>query len=245
MLLTPLLLLASDRWWAAHLQAHRKDTTAHRIEEPQSAPVIIAGFGRYGQIVGRLLFANGLSATVLDHNADQVESARRFGWQVFYGDATRLDLLRVAGAGRAAVLVVAIDDVAQNLALVDLAREHFPQLAVVARARNARHWTQLYQRGVPFIERETLDSALMSGRSVLELLGFEPHRARTLAQRFRRHSVEQLVAMAPHMGDEQRLISLSKAGREQLEQLLMQERELAERTRGRTDQPSAGEAPPA
>ena len=245
MLLTPLLLLASDRWWAAHLQAHREETTAHRIEAPQSAPVIIAGWGRYGQIVGRLLFANGLSATVLDHSADQVESARRFGWQVYYGDATRLDLLRVAGAGQARVLVVAIDDVDQNLALVDLARQHFPQLTIVARARNARHWTQLYQRGVPFIERETLDSALMSGRSVLELLGVEPHRARTLAQRFRRHSVEQLVAMAPHMGDEQRIISLSKAGREQLEQLLAQERELAERTRGRTDEASAAAVPTA
>ena len=236
MLLTPLLLLASDRWWAAHLQAHRKDTTAHRIDAPQSAPVIIAGFGRYGQIVGRLLFANGMSATVLDHNADQVEATRRFGWQVYYGDATRLDLLRVAGAAQAKVLVVAIDDIDQNLTLVDLAREHFPQLTIVARARNAQHWTQLYQRGVPFIERETLDSALMSGRSVLELLGVEPHRARTLAQRFRRHSVEQLVAMAPHLGDEKRLISMSKAGREQLEQLLTQERELAERTRGRTDE---------
>jgi glutathione-regulated potassium-efflux system ancillary protein KefC len=133
------------------------------------------------------------------------------------------------------VLVVAIDDIEQNLALVDLAREHFPQLTIVARARNAQHWTQLHQRGVQHIERETLDSALMSGRSVLELLGIEPHRARTLAQRFRRHSVEQLVEMAPHLGDEKRLISMSKAGREQLEQLLAQERELAERTRGRRD----------
>jgi glutathione-regulated potassium-efflux system ancillary protein KefC len=83
----------------------------------------------------------------------------------------------------------------------------------------------------------------MSGRSVLELLGVEPHRARTLSQRFRRHSVAQLVAMAPHMGDEKRLISLSKAGREQLEQLLAQERDLAERTRGRANDPSADEAP--
>jgi glutathione-regulated potassium-efflux system ancillary protein KefC len=157
---------------------------------------------------------------------------------VYYGDATRLDLLRTAGAGTAKVLVVAIDDVAQNLALVDLARQHFPQLAIVARARDARHWTQLYQRGVQHIERETLDSALMSGRSVLEELGVEPHRARTLSQRFRRHSIEQLERMAPHMGDEARLISLTKAGRQQLERLLAEERALAERRRG------VGEAPP-
>lgn len=242
MLLTPLLLLAADRWWAAHLQAHRKETSAHQLDAPQEAPVILAGFGRYGQILGRLLFANGIAATVLDHDAEQVEGARRFGWRVYYGDATRLDLLRVAGAGSARVLVVAIDDAERNLALVDLAREHFPHLAIVARARNARHWTQLYQRGVRLIERETLDAALMSGRSVLELLGVEPHRARTLAQRFRRHSIEQLVQMAPHVGDEARLISISKDGRQQLEQLLAQERELAQRTRGRTDEPPANDA---
>jgi len=219
MLLTPLLLLATDRWWAAHLQAHRIEPTEHRLDAPQDAPVILAGFGRYGQILARLLFSTRVRVTVLDHDAEQVEAARQFGWRVYYGDATRLDLLRVAGADTAKVLVVAIDDVEQNLALVDLAREHFPQLTIVARARDARHWTQLYQRGVRLIERETLDAALMSGRSVLELLGVEPHRARTLAQRFRRHSIEQLVAMAPHMDDRARLISISKAGREQLEHL--------------------------
>jgi len=236
MLLTPLLLLATDRWWAAHLQAHRIEPTEHRLDAPQDAPVILAGFGRYGQILARLLFSTRVRVTVLDHDAEQVEAARQFGWRVYYGDATRLDLLRVAGADTAKVLVVAIDDVEQNLALVDLAREHFPQLTIVARARDARHWTQLYQRGVRLIERETLDAALMSGRSVLELLGVEPHRARTLAQRFRRHSIEQLVAMAPHMDDRARLISISKAGREQLEQLLAQERELAQRTRSRDDE---------
>ena len=243
MLLTPLLLLGADRWWAAHLQAHRVDPTVHRLEGEQSAPVIIAGFGRYGQIVSRLLFANGLSATVLDHDAEQVEAARRFGWVVYYGDATRLDLLRTAGAGTAQVLVVAIDDVEQNLALVDVARQHFPYLSIVARARDARHWTQLHQRGVQHIERETLDSALMSGRSVLEELGVEPHRARTLSQRFRRHSIEQLVRMAPHFGDEARLISLTKAGRQQLERLLAEERALAERRRGVGDAASEHDAP--
>jgi glutathione-regulated potassium-efflux system ancillary protein KefC len=235
MLLTPLLLLATDRWWAAHLQAHRIEASPHQLDAPQEAPVILAGFGRYGQIVARLLFSTGVRVTVLDHDAEQVDAARQFGWRVHYGDATRLDLLRVAGAGTAKVLVVAIDDVEQHLKLVDLAREHFPNLTIVARARDARHWTQLYQRGVRLIERETLDAALLSGRSVLELLGAEPHRARHLAQRFRRHSVEQLVKMAPHMGDRARLISITKAGRQQLEQLLEQERALAQRTRGRDD----------
>ena len=233
MLLTPLLLLAADRWWAAHLRAHRVEPTEHRLDAPQDAPVILAGFGRYGQILARLLFSTGVRVTVLDHDAEQVEAARQFGWRVYYGDATRLDLLRVAGAASAKVLVVAIDDVEQNLALVDLAREHFPQLTIVARARDAPHWTQLHQRGVRWIERETLDAALMSGRSVLQQLGVEPYRARRLALHFRRHSIEQLVTMAPHLGDRARLISISKAGRQQLEQLLAQERDLAQRTRGR------------
>ena len=231
MLLTPLLLKASDRWWAAHLRAHRVEPTENRLDALQDAPVILAGFGRYGQVLARLLFSVGVRVTVLDHDAEQVEAARRFGWRVYYGDATRLDLLRTAGADAASVLVVAIDDVERNLALVDLAREHFPQLQIVARARDARHWSRLYQRGVRLIERETLDAALRSGRSVLELLGHEPHRARTIAQRFRRHSIEQLVTMAPHLGDQARLVALSKAGRQQLEQLLAQERELARRTR--------------
>jgi glutathione-regulated potassium-efflux system ancillary protein KefC len=232
MLLTPLLLVAADRWWAAHLKAHGPKAALEEIAEPQAAPIILAGFGRYGQIIGRLLFANGLAATVLDHDAEQVEATRRFGWKVFYGDATRLDLLRVAGADQARVLVVAIDDVEQNLALVDLAREHFPQLTIVARARNAAHWTHLFNRGVRLIERETFDSALQSARSVLELMGVEPHQARTMAMNFRRHSIDQLVTMAPHLGDQARLIALSKAGRQQLESLLAQERELASRQRG-------------
>jgi glutathione-regulated potassium-efflux system ancillary protein KefC len=128
--------------------------------------------------------------------------------------------------------VVAIDDVAQSLALVDLAREHFPQLAIVARARNATHWVQLRQRGVVQVERETLDSALASGRSVLERLGWQPHRARQVALNFRRHSVQQLEAMAPHLDDTAQLVALSKAGRAQLEELLRQERELASARRG-------------
>ncbi|MCG3190273.1 MAG: Glutathione-regulated potassium-efflux system protein KefC [Burkholderiaceae bacterium] len=242
MLLTPLLLLGAYRWWAAHLRAHRVEPTEHRLEQSQNAPVILAGFGRYGQVLARLLFSVGVRVTVLDHDAEQVEGARQYGWRVYYGDATRLDLLRTAGAADAKVLVVAIDDVEQNLALVDLARQHFPNLTIVARARNAQHWTQLYQRGVRLIERETLDAALMSGRSVLELLGVEPHRARTLAQRFRRHSIAQLVTMAPHLGDRARLVSISKAGRQQLEQLLAQERDLAQRTRGRDQEPDAGDA---
>jgi glutathione-regulated potassium-efflux system ancillary protein KefC len=187
--------------------------------------VIIAGFGRYGQVIGRLMYANGLKATVLDHDAEQVEALRRFGFRVHYGDATRLDLLRMAGAASAKVLVVAIDDVEQSLKLVDIAREHFPGLAIVARARNVQHWYALRDRGVDLIERETLDSALMSGRSVLQLMGWHPHHARQLAMKFRRHSIEQLERLWPHHQDQQALVAMAKQGRQQLEELFAQERE--------------------
>jgi glutathione-regulated potassium-efflux system ancillary protein KefC len=224
MLLTPLLLVATDRWWAASLKRYHPVAGLEEIKEQQQAPIIICGFGRYGQIVGRLLNANGLTATVLDHDAEQVEGTRRFGFPAFYGDATRLDLLRTAGAERAKVIVVAIDDVEQNLKVVDIAQEHFKQATLVVRARNTTHWYELYKRGVVNVERETLDSALMSGRSVLEAMGWQPHAARTQAWRFRKHSIELLEKMAPHRSDEQKLISVAKQGRAQLEELWSRER---------------------
>jgi len=231
MLLTPLLLVVADRWITPRL-AHGHRPAVEELNEPQHAPIVIAGFGRYGQIIGRLLFANGLQATVLEHDAEQVEAVRRFGWPVFYGDATRLDLLRVAGAGQAKVLVIAVDDIDHSVEIARLAREHFPQLQLVARARNVRHYYRLRELGVTLIERETLDSALMSGRSVLELMGWQPHAARQQALRFRRHNIEQLEQMAPHFRDEAKLIAMSKEGREQLEQLWAQER--AEAAAGRS-----------
>ncbi len=250
MLLTPLLLVAADRWWAMHLKRHGSGPKLAEIAEEQDAPVLIAGFGRYGQIVGRLINANGLKATVLDHSAENVEGVRRFGWPAFYGDATRLDLLRVAGAERAKVFVLAIDDVDQSVEVARLVKQHFPQLPIVARARNVTHYTRLRQLGVTLIERETLDSALMSARSVLELLGWEPHAARTKAMRFRRHSIELIEQMAPHLGDENKLIAVAKQGRQQLEEMWARERAAngPQRARAGWQAPAAGvseDRPPA
>jgi len=233
MLLTPLMLVAADRWWIPGLARGRR-TDLPEISELQQAPVIIAGFGRYGQVVGRLLNANGIDVTVLEHDADQVETVRRVGMPAFYGDATRLDLLRTAGADKARIIVVAIDDVAQSLKTVDVVREHFPHLTIVARARNVTHYYGLRQRGVTLIERETLDAALMSGRSVLEMLGMERHQARNLALRFRRHTIDLLEEMSPHLGDQNKLIAMAKQGRQQLEQQWAKEREEAKKRHQRT-----------
>lgn len=233
MLLTPLMLVAADRWWIPGLARGRR-TDLPEISELQQAPVIIAGFGRYGQVVGRLLNANGIAVTVLEHDADQVETVRRVGMPAFYGDATRLDLLRTAGADKARIIVVAIDDVDKSLKTVDVVREHFPHLTIVARARNVTHYYGLRKRGVTLIERETLDSALMSGRSVLEMLGMERHQARNLALRFRRHTIDLLEEMTPHLGDQNKLIAMSKKGRQQLEQQWAKEREEAKGRHRRT-----------
>ena len=226
MLVTPLLLVAADRWLIP-LLAGQTRSTMKEIDEPQNEAVIIAGFGRYGQVVGRMLFANGIQPTVLDHDADQIETMRKFGWRVFYGDATRLDLMRTAGAAKARVLVLAIDDVERSVEAAKMVRENFPNLTIVARARNVRHYFELLDLGVTLIERETLDAALMSARSVLEQLGWERHQARTLAMRFRRHNVEQLAKTAPHLKDEAKLIAVAKQARQQLEELFAQERDEA------------------
>ena len=235
MLATPLLLLAIDRWLAPRLAAHRVGQAPQRLAEPQNAPVIIAGFGRYGQVIGRMLSASGLAATVLEHDADQVEAVRRFGWKVFYGDASRLDLLRMAGAAQARVFVLAIDDVQHSVEVARLVRQHFPQLVLVARARNVSHYAQLRQLGVTLIERETLDSALLSARSVLEALGWQAEAAQQQARRFRQHSIDLLEQMAPHLGDEQKLISVAKQGRQQLEQMWAKERDSAATSPGKSE----------
>ncbi|MFY7866110.1 glutathione-regulated potassium-efflux system protein KefC [Roseateles sp.] len=222
---TPALLLLADRLLLPKLAQGQRPSAEQAAPEP--TPILIAGFGRYGQIVGRLLYANGFQATVLDHDAEAVESLRQFGWRVYFGDATRLDLLRTAGAEQARILVIAVDDVAQSLAIASLAREHFPHLQVVARARNVRHYLQLRALGITLIERETLDAALMSGRSILELLGLHAHAARQLAWRFRRHNVQQLEQMVPLQHDAKALIAAAKEARLQLEALFAMEREQA------------------
>nr|WP_315182420.1 glutathione-regulated potassium-efflux system protein KefC [uncultured Albidiferax sp.] len=223
MLVSPMLLLAIDKLLLPRL-AQRGGSQMEELAEQQEAPIIIAGFGRYGQIVGRTLQAQGLSATVLDHDADMVEAIRQFGFRVFYGDATRLDLLRLSGAATAKILVVAVDDKAQSLKIVDIAREHFPNLEIVARARDVPHWNELRARGVLRVERELFESSLRSARSVLEILGYPAHEARQQAMRFRQHNLALFEQMYPHRKDRAKFIAVATEGRQQLEEQMAQER---------------------
>jgi len=224
MLISPLLLLAIDKLLMPRY-ANGKKTALKEISEPQEAPVIIAGFGRYGQIVGRMLLAQGISATVLDHDAEMIETVRTFGYRVFYGDATRLDLLRTAGAAQAKILVLSVDDIEQSLKIVDVVKENFPQLQIVARARDVTHWNALRDRGVMRVERELFDSSLRSARSVLELLGQPQDAAQQAAERFRQHNLALFEQMYPHRNNREKFIAVARQGRMQLEAQMKKERE--------------------
>jgi monovalent cation:proton antiporter-2 (CPA2) family protein len=195
MALTPLLFVANDRWIQPRFArpAPRREPDAI---EPQDNPVIIAGFGRFGHVVGRLLRANGLGATVLDLDAEQVEIIRRLGIKVFYGDATRLDLLHAAGAAKAKIIVIAIDSETKSIELAELVQRHFPHLKIYARAVGRVHAYEYQKRGILSFYRETLGSSLDLGADVLHELGLsarQAHRAALLFKRHDEHSVRELA----------------------------------------------------
>ena len=226
MLISPLLLVLVDRaLLRRYAQLKPAAPPAQEISEPQEAPVIIAGFGRYGQIVARVMLAQGIPTTVLDHSVEILEIARAFGYRVFYGDATRLDLLRIAGAEHARVLVVAVDDPEQSLKIVTLARKHFPQLQLVARARDLTHWNALRDLGVTLVQRELFESSLESARTVLELMGQSPTRAQEMTRRFREHNITLADRMYPHHKDRAKMVAVAREGRAQLAEQMAKERQ--------------------
>lgn len=228
MALTPLLVIAADFWMR---RAERKTEREADVIDDGETPVIIAGFGRFGQIIGRLLFASGLRATVLDHDPEHIETLRRFGFRIFYGDATRLDLLESAGAREAKVIVVAIDDMASNVSLVKLVKQHFPHLEIVVRARNVTHWRELRALGVRHIERELFEGSLLAGRRLLELLGVGPHEARERADRFRRLNVRTLEAIRAQV-DRTQATAIARAAKDELEQQFQRDLQELERHHG-------------
>lgn len=217
MVLTPLMMIIYDKFVQARTTA-ATEREADEIDDNEN-PVIIAGFGRFGQIIGRLLIANGFKATVLDHNPGQIDKLRRFGFKVFYGDASRLDLLHASGAEQAKLFVVAIDDRQKVLDTVDLVRKHFPHLKILARAIDRDHAQELMRRGVEVIERETFGSALEMGVEALKLLGIRSYKAYRAAHTFKEHDERALREMADVTG-ERVLVAHSRQVARTLEQLL-------------------------
>ncbi len=201
MIATPLLLILYERVIQPRLVDSASPSADEEIDDHDN-PVIIAGYGRFGQVVSRLLKASGFESTLLDHDIGQIELTGRFGNKVFYGDASRSELLRAAGAENARLLVVAIDDKEKAVNMVLAARMHFPNLKVLARAIDRRHAYELIKAGADVIRRETFGSALMLGGEALYLLGFSKERARRHSETFRHHDEESLRKLYAVWGDD-------------------------------------------
>src|ERR1700693_5695958 len=213
MILSPLLLALHD----AMFKRLEPDDRPFDTPEELYPKVIIAGFGRFGQIVGRILRAKKISFTALEASQTQVDFLRRFGNQIFYGDASRLELLRAAHAENAEVFVLAIDDVEASIRTVELVRKHFPHLTILARARNRQHAFRLLDLGVHYNIRETLGSSLELSEEVLKALALSNLKAHETVQRFRAHDEASLLRQHAVKDDEKKLI---QTGRESAAQLL-------------------------
>jgi monovalent cation:proton antiporter-2 (CPA2) family protein len=217
MLTTPFLFMAHERFARAQPPETREPDAIH-----ESNPVIVAGFGRFGQVVVRVLRGLGIGATIIDHDPGQIDTVRRFGFKAYYGDATRMELLEVAGAERARLLLFAIDDPAAALEAVQRVRQRFPALPVIVRARSRTDAYEYAEIGVPAV-REVFGSALDAARDVLGVLGFGEREVERVVRLFREYDEKQILESAPHRRDTARLIALNEQGRRDIEQLLTAE----------------------
>jgi monovalent cation:proton antiporter-2 (CPA2) family protein len=208
MLMSPLLFAASERWLIPRLMK-RAPRPASRLEEAQPAPVVICGFGRFGQIVGRVLLMRGIKFNALDSEPGNVETVRRFGYLAFFGDPTRLELLRAVGADQAKVIVVALPDAEAVVKVSQLVREHFPQAKIFARARNRRVAHSLMDVGVHDFVRETFLSSLRLSELVLLGLEFNEEDARRTVAAFRERDEQMLIAQHAFYDDETKVIQTS------------------------------------
>jgi Kef-type K+ transport system membrane component KefB/voltage-gated potassium channel Kch len=220
MLTTPILYLGIEKLEARAKAAETPDLEGPVDNEPQ---VIIAGFGRFGQVIGRILRAKKIAFTALESNPQQIDFVGRFGNKVYYGDSSRIDLLRAAGTERAAAFVLAVDDIDRSLKIAQVVRENFPDLPVYARARNRKHAYLLMDLGVKLIERETFHSSLEIARQLLEGLGLSDTQARRAVETFRKHDVQRLMEAHEHHTDEERMLYLTKKSAEELEELFSQD----------------------
>ena len=196
--------------------------------DADSSPVIVAGYGRFGQIVSRMLHAEGIATTLLDHDSGQIELTGRFGYKVFYGDASRVQLLEAAGAEEARLLVVAIDNREKAVKMVVSAREFFPHLKVLARAYDRSHAYELMKAGADVVTRETFGSALMMGEEALKLLDYGESHAYRVMRTFKKHDEDGLKKLYEVWGDDQAYGLRVRQSIEDLERVLKEDRGYSE-----------------
>lgn len=216
----PLLMLFNDRFVIRRFMSRlpeRYDTIEH------GNPVIIAGYGRFGQIIGRFLRAQGIAVTILEKDPEQIELTRKFGGSGYYGDASRLDLLQSAHADKAKLLIVAVDDADKCLEIVRLARANFPNLTIFARARNRRHAYELFKAGVDYFRRETFDSSLSMAQEAMKYLGANPADTQRKAARFMEHDEKTLRRSFEFFEREPEMISFARQATGELERILRED----------------------
>ncbi|AJR16150.1 transporter, CPA2 family [Leptospira interrogans str. 2003000735] len=212
--LTPILGILKDKtskWILKEDQNIKEDT----IEEQNR--VIVAGFGRFGQIIARMLFVHKIGFTALEHNPDQVNLARKFGYKIYYGDASKLSLLRSAGAEHADLFILAIQDIDVSVKIAELIKKNFPNLTIIARARNREHVFKLMELGIQIIRRDTFASALELAGETLSQLGFIDSEVEKKVKKFRAHDELTLKGQFQIRGDEKEFIQFSKNSMRQLE----------------------------
>lgn len=221
MAMTPPAILAFNAWQRKACEQTAEDYD--QLDTPLSPEVIIAGFGRVGQITGRILTANNIAFTAMDKDASHVEFVSRFGNKLFYGDATRPELLESAGIQSATLLLIAIDDEEASLQLARTAKQLNPNIEIVARARNRMHAYHLYDLGIEQVHRETFESSLMMAEQSLVSLGYTEGQALEVTHIFRGHDEKMLKENVKHKDDQQTLLANSKEGRKELESLFNQD----------------------
>jgi monovalent cation:proton antiporter-2 (CPA2) family protein len=213
---TPILGLAND-WMTRGFVTPPSEP--YNVSPPDERPVIIAGFGRFGQIIGRVLAAKKIPFTALDISAEHVDFVRQFGNEIYYGDASRLDLLRAAKADKAKILVLALDDVDASLRTAEAVTKHFPHITIIARARNRQHAYRLMDLGVTIMRRETFLSSIDLARQVLIGLGMRPRDAERTVRAFQAHDEKRLFEHYNHYNDQEKMKSLAKDAAKELEEM--------------------------
>ncbi len=231
MALTPLLLMLAEKVLLPRFGTLESTDDREPDAIDEENPVIVAGFGRTGAVVGRFLRASGVRPTILDLDSEKVEVLRKVGIKVYYGDASRLDLLHAAGADKARLLILAIDSVEKTHQIAETARKHFPNLRIMATVATRHDAYEILDTGVEDVYREALDSALHLGVDALRALGFRSHQAMRSARKFRCHEVEGFKELYELRHDEKAYISTAKQRVHDLERLLISELETVDENR--------------
>ncbi len=220
MFLAPLLFMAHDKFSAGRQGEGKVERDADTINN-SGQKVILAGFGRLGTDLGRFLISAGIKPVILDHDAANVDVLRKFGFEVYYGDITRLDLLEAAGASEAELLIITIGDIEKSRELVELAGKHYPHLKISVNASDRFSAYELMDLGITQIRRETFGSALALGQDALQLLGRDPYEAHKLARLFRKNDEDMMPELYKTLReDEDKYISMYQKHNADLEEIM-------------------------